>query len=89
MIGFDCIATTGEEVDRPHRSIPLSIIFTLATVAISYISVSIIVTLMIPYYQLDSGSPFQSAFDYVNYGGLTYAVTVGAIISITTWLLFI
>ena len=71
MKGFDAIATTGEEVERPHRSIPLSIIFTLATVSLSYISVSIIVTLMIPYYQLDPSSPFESAFDYVNYGGLT------------------
>lgn len=86
FIGFDCIATTGEEVDRPHRTIPLSIIFTLITVAICYISVSIIVTLMIPYFLLNPDSPFESAFDYVNYGNLKYAITVGAIISIITCL---
>ena len=60
--------------------------FTLLTVATSYICVSIVITLVIPYYMLDVTSPFVSAYDYVGFYALKTVVTVGAIISITTWL---
>ena len=63
----------------------MAIMFTLITVALSYISVSTVLSLMMPYYALDSNNPFTMAFNYVGLNWATYVVNVGAIISLATW----
>ncbi len=74
----------GEEVKNAQRSIPLSVILTLIIVATSYMSVSAVLTLMIPYYILDPDIPMPQAFDYVGYNWAKNIVTIGAIISLVT-----
>ena len=54
-IGFDAIASTGEEVVNPKRNIPLSILITLGIVSTLYCFLSGVLTLMIPYYIIDAG----------------------------------
>lgn len=85
LIGFDAIATTGEEVLNPKRNIPLSVIFTVLIVGTCYCSVSLVLTLMIPYYIIDTAIPIPQAFDYVQMHWATPIVTVGAMASLITW----
>ncbi|MFK4190253.1 APC family permease [Streptomyces sparsogenes] len=41
FVGFDTVATAGEEVRNPKRTVPLALFFTLAVVTVIYVLVSI------------------------------------------------
>ena len=79
FIGFDCIATAGEEAKNPRKSIPLAVITSLALVFLAYFGISAVLTLMIPYYEQDINAPLPYVFRQFGWTVAEYVVSIGAI----------
>jgi cationic amino acid transporter 2 len=79
FIGFDVIATAGEEAKNPKKSIPLSICVSLLVIFLAYFGISSVLTLMVPYYEQDENAPLPAAFKNIGWTFAEYIVTFGAI----------
>ncbi|KAI8034785.1 hypothetical protein M5D96_012449 [Drosophila gunungcola] len=78
FIGFDIIATTGEEAHNPQKSIPKAIVGSLVVVLIAYVSVSLVLTLVVPYDHINTGAALVQMWSYVNAPKCRAVVAVGA-----------
>uniref|UniRef100_A0A3Q2QE67 Solute carrier family 7 member 14b n=1 Tax=Fundulus heteroclitus TaxID=8078 RepID=A0A3Q2QE67_FUNHE len=87
FIGFDIIATTGEEAKNANTSIPYAITASLVTCLTAYVSVSVILTLMVPYNLIDGSAPLMEMFAVHGFMWGKYTVAVGSIAGLTVSLL--
>lgn len=78
FIGFDCIATAGEETKDPKRAMPIAIILSLTVIFLAYFSISTVLTMMLPYFLQDKNAPLPYVFDYYGWTVAKYIVTIGA-----------
>ncbi|XP_011685001.1 PREDICTED: cationic amino acid transporter 2 [Wasmannia auropunctata] len=83
FIGFDIIATTGEEATNPKRSIPLAIVSSLIIILVAYVTSSMVLTLIVPYDQVDQDSALVEMFGQVGAYKCKYIVAVGALAGLT------
>lgn len=56
-IGFDAVSTAAQEAKRPQRDMPIGILASLAICTVLYVAVSIVLTGLVPYRELDVAHP--------------------------------
>ncbi|KAL9872001.1 probable cationic amino acid transporter [Glossina fuscipes] len=78
FIGFDIIATTGEEAHSPQKSIPKAIVGSLFIVLLAYVTVSLVLTLVVPYDHINTGAALVQMWSYVNAPKCRIIVAIGA-----------
>lgn len=79
FIGFDCIATAGEEAKNPKKSIPISICVSLFVIFIAYLGISTVLTMMLPYFDQNPDAPLPHVFKHYGWTVAEYIVSIGAI----------
>ncbi len=87
FIGFDAVSTAAEEVRNPQRSMPIGIIASLLICTTLYIAVSLVLTGIVPFEQLNVKNPVAFALSYVQQDWVAGFISLGAITGITTVLL--
>ncbi|KAH7960888.1 hypothetical protein HPB49_024209 [Dermacentor silvarum] len=87
FVGFDVIATMGEEVRNPRRAIPIGIVLSLGIVFLAYFGVSIIETLLWPYYAQNVSAPLPFVFQQVGWPVAKWIISIGALAGLSTSLL--
>ncbi|VDP28958.1 unnamed protein product [Soboliphyme baturini] len=86
-VGFDSIATAGEEAKNPNRSIPMATFISLSTVTVAYMLMGGALTMMIPYYDIHHSSAFTDAFEQRGITWAKYVIAIGALSGMTTSLI--
>ena len=84
FIGFDIVATTAEEARNPQRDVPIGILGSLAVVTLLYAAVSLVVTGVQDYRDIDpdDGAPLATAFDAAGVSWMGDLISVGACIGL-------
>jgi len=85
-IGFEAVSTAGQEAKNPQRDMPFGIIGSLVVSTVIYMLVAAIMTLLVPYGQLNVPDPIAVVVDNFgsSWGWLAKIIKVGAIIGLTS-----
>nr|XP_054769008.1 cationic amino acid transporter 2-like [Lytechinus pictus] len=84
FIGFEVVASAGEEVRNPQKTLPIGIMVSLLLTFFAYLGVSSVMTLMCPYFLLDEEAPLPVAFDKVGWTVARYVIGMGGICGLIT-----
>jgi APA family basic amino acid/polyamine antiporter len=87
FIGFDSISTTAEECKNPQRDLPRAMILCLLICAILYVLITLVLTGMVNYTELNVKDPLSFVFSYVGVDYMAGIVSVTSVVAITSALL--
>lgn len=87
FIGFDSISTTAEECKNPQRDLPKAMIYCLVICAVLYVLITLVLTGMVNYTELNVKDPLAYVFQYVGVDYMAGIVSVTSVIAITSALL--
>ena len=86
-VGFECIAVASEEARNPSRAIPVATCVALVMVCVLYVLCSMVLSLLVPYYDVNAAAPFPGAFAASGQPWALYVVSVGSMFGIVASLI--
>lgn len=86
-LGFDAVSSAAEEVKNPQRNMPIGIIGSIVLCTLLYIAVSIVLTGIVPYTDLNVANPVSFALQIAGQDWIAGVISLGAIIGMTTVIL--
>ena len=86
-IGFDSVSTAAEECRRPQRDLPIGLFATLVVCTVLYASVSLVLTGVVHFDQLNNDSPVANALKGLGMNRIRLVVTAGALMGMLSSLL--
>ena len=86
-IGFDALSTTAEECKNPQRDLPKGMIYSIVICTILYILISLVLTGMVDYKQLDVDDPLAYVFSQLGLTWISGIIAVSAVIAMAGVLL--
>jgi APA family basic amino acid/polyamine antiporter len=86
-IGFDAVSTAAQEAKNPQRDMPIGILGSLIVCTILYILVSGILTMIVPFSQLNVAEPIAVGIERTGYNGLRSMIKIGAIAGLSSVML--
>ncbi|CAL7962987.1 basic amino acid/polyamine antiporter, APA family [Alphaproteobacteria bacterium] len=82
--GFDTVATAAQETKNPQRDLPIGILGALLVCTVTYTLVSIVLTGLVNYKDLDVAQPIALAVDKMNMPWFALVVKIGALAGLTS-----
>ncbi|UQS87454.1 amino acid permease [Nicoliella spurrieriana] len=86
-LGFDCVSSAASEVKNPKKNMPIGILGTLFICTILYVLVSLVLTGMVHYKELNVADPVSFALQLVNQNAVAGIIAVGALAGMFTMML--
>ncbi|MBC9825819.1 amino acid permease [Carnobacterium inhibens] len=87
FLGFDAVSTAAEETKNPRRDVPRGIIGSLSIATVLYIAVTLVLTGIVPYAQLNVKDPVAFAIRFIGQDFIAGIISVGAIVTLLTVLI--
>ena len=82
VFGYDTLTTAAEEAKNPQRDLPRAILLSLGVSMTLYITITLVLTGMVPYTQLGNDAPVAHAFQALGMKWIGAAISATAIASI-------
>ncbi|MFJ7647819.1 APC family permease [Lysinibacillus sp. NPDC097279] len=86
-LGFDAVSSAAEEVKNPQRNMPIGIIGSLLICTVLYVIVSLVLTGMVPYTQLNVSDPVSYVMQLVHQDWIAGIISLGAVVGMMTVIL--
>lgn len=87
FIGFDAVSTAAEETSNPRKDVPMGLTICLGVVIVLYIAVSLTLTGMVPFKEIDVDNALPGALARIGITWGSALVGVGAVIGMISTLL--
>ena len=88
-IGFDMVSVAAEETINPQKNVPIGILASLAFCTVIYIVVSGLLTLIVPYTELNVSSPVAHALLLLGMKWASALIAAGVIAGLSTVMLVV
>jgi basic amino acid/polyamine antiporter, APA family len=86
-IGFDAVSTAAQEARNPQRDMPIGILGSLAICTLLYVLVSLVITGIVPFNELNVPDPIALGADAIGLGWLASIIKFGAILGLSSVIL--